>query len=577
MTDRKTVSISSLLRAHISATVGGVLVLCLAVTMAITFVRPLMLKGITDNGMLKADLPLIIFFSAGLFVSGLLEQGMNIVQSKIFNEIQNDMSISLYRAVFEKVLHLKKSYFTDHNSADIINRTTSDIRSVCMVADRGILFVISYILSIIGGTLGLLFLNWKMAIIVISIAPIKVFCSAKMANMNRHVMSDNIRLMRQFSSWFGDILDGIVEIKLWNMQSIVQEKLSNQQRRILHTQKESSLYTSVHTSAMILLDNCVQSTLYVLGGILLIKGELTIGGVMAFISYTSYVLGPITSITSVRYMFSTIAPSLKRLNDFFKLEDEITSIKIPNQAMVSRCEHSLEMRDLAFSYSKELLLKNINFEAHTGEKIAIVGANGSGKSTLMDLLLRFEMAQQGEIIIDGINAYEYTAEQYWNMFAVVRQEPYFFKDSVKNNLDPHNQHHDTKILHTFDMCGLTSFFNERFKGDLDQIIHFDAGNLSGGERKKLAIVRAMLKDAPILIMDEATSDYDYESEQYLSHFILTQFKNKIIIYVTHHYAYIDKFNKVYLLKDGELHLLTSSEIQRLKSEAQTMDRSKGAS
>lgn len=563
-TNNQHITIWGLLRQHILGKKLIAIIFCLALTSGITFIRPLVVKGITDEGMLKANMAMIVVFALFLLVCTLIEQTVNIIQSRQFAIIQNSVMLTLYQEVFTKVLKLKKSYFTNHNSADIITRTTMDVRVVSMIADRSILFVVSYILAIIGGILGLLLLNWKLAVVVIAAAPFKAILSVRMANLNERATEDNIRLTRKFSSWFGDVISGLKEIKLWNLQTEKEELLCAQQSEILKTSKKSVLYDSYNRAITSLLDGMVQCVLYIYGGYILICGELTLGGVTAFISYSSYVLGPITSLMTVRYMFSSIKPSLTRLNEFFDLDEGESvcshTMDQPSSEQSLSDVHVFEVRDLVFSHSKEPLLTGVSFTAHKGEQIAIIGQNGSGKSTLIDLVLRFEKPESGEILIDGINALSFTDEQYWTMFSVVDQEPYFFQNTVRNNVDPKGAHSEAEIQRAFTLSGIMGFFQDRFKGDLNRMVHFDAGNLSGGERKKLAIARAILKDAPILVMDEAAADYDYESEQYLSSIISTQFKDKIVIYITHNYTYLDRFNKVYRIDKGKLHLLTDSEI-----------------
>ena len=558
------ITIWGLLRQHILGKKLIAIIFCLGLTSGITFMRPLVVKGITDEGMLKANMEMIVVFAFFLLVCTLIEQIINIFQSRQFAIIQNSVMLSLYQEVFTKVLRLKKSYFANHNSADIITRTTMDVRVVSMIADRSILFVVSYILAIIGGILGLLLLNWKLAVVVIAAAPFKAILSVRMANLNERATEDNIRLTRKFSSWFGDVISGLKEIKLWNLQTEKEKHLCEQQSEILKTSKKSVLYDSYNRAITTLLDGMVQCVLYIYGGYMLICGELTLGGVTAFISYSSYVLGPITSLMTVRYMFSSIKPSLTRLNEFFDLDEGESvcshTIDQPSSEQSLSDVHVFEVRDLVFSHSKEPLLTGVSFTAHKGEQIAIIGQNGSGKSTLIDLVLRFEKPESGDILIDGINALSFTDDQYWTMFSVVDQEPYFFQNTVRNNVDPKGAHSDAEIRSAFTLSGIMGFFQDRFKGDLNRMVHFDAGNLSGGERKKLAIARAILKDAPILIMDEAAADYDYESEQYLSSIISTQFKDKIVIYITHNYTYLDRFDKVYRIDKGKLRLLTDSEI-----------------
>ena len=565
------ITIWGLLRQHILGKRLISIIFCLGLTSGITFIRPLVVKGITDEGMLKADMAMIVVFALFLLICTMIEQTINIVQSRQFAVIQNSVMLSLYQAVYTKVLKLKKSYFTNHNSADIINRTTMDVRAVSMIADRSILFVVRYVLGIIGGVLGLFLLNWRLAVVVIAVAPFKAILSARMANLNERATEDNIRLTRKFISWFGDVISGLKEIKLWNLQIEKEELLCEQQSEILETSKKSVLYDSYNRAITSLLDGMVQCVLYIYGGYMLICGELTLGDVTAFISYSSYVLGPITSLMAVRYMFSSIKPSLTRLNEFFNLDESESvcrnAIDQPSSGQSPSDVYVFEVRDLVFSHSKEPLLTGVSFTAHKGEQIAIIGQNGSGKSTLIDLLLRFEKPESGDILIDGVNALNFTDEQYWTMFSVVDQEPYFFQNTVRNNVDPKDAHSEAEIRSAFTLSGIMGFFQDRFKGDLNCMVHFDAGNLSGGERKKLAIARAILKDAPILIMDEAAADYDYESEQYLSSIISTQFKNKIVVYITHNYTYLDRFDKVYRIEKGKLRLLSSNEVEYYRNYA----------
>ena len=233
-----------LLKSYVLGKKLFLLIVCLFVTSIITFVKPLVIKGITDEGMLKADLKAITFFSLLLLFASLLEQLGNAVQTARFAEIQNAMTLSLYQQAFEKIMRLKKSYFTNHNSAEIINRVSTDIHSVSVLADRRMLFMISYILSIIGGTFGLLVLNWKLAIVVISVVPIKAVLAVKMANLNEKMISDINGRMQRFHSWFGDIMNGIKEIKLWNLQEQKEAMLLEQQGELLRTSKKSILCNS---------------------------------------------------------------------------------------------------------------------------------------------------------------------------------------------------------------------------------------------------------------------------------------------------------------------------------------------
>ena len=458
-----TISIWGLLKRYVLGKRLILLSVTLLVTSALTFIRPLIIKGITDEGMLKANMQIIGGCALLLLFSAVIDQAISIIQSQQFVKMQNSMVLTLYRLAFDKLLRLKKDYFTKHNNAEIMNRISTDIHSVSMIADRSILFIVNYALSFIGGLIGLLVLNSKMATVVILVIPLKALTTVKMSKQNEKVSAERIQCNRAFSSWFGDIISGIKEVKLWNLNENVQEKLSNHQSEILQADKKSVLCSCYNQTLTRILDSMVQSILYIYGGVLFLQGELSLGGVTAFISYSSYVLGPITSIMSIRYLFSGITPSLKRLNDFFQLEEN-HQMALPNLESRQFTLSSLELQQISFSHTQDTLLENINLTVHSGEKIAIIGPNGSGKSTLIDIILRFEHPKSGKILINGLDMRNIPEDIYWSLFAVVEQEPYFFQDSIRNNLDPTGCHTDGEILQALEQCGAMAFFQERFHG-----------------------------------------------------------------------------------------------------------------
>lgn len=560
------VSVGGLLREYVLGSRLLLLLCSLVLTSLLTFARPLIIKGITDEGMLQADMRMVLLCAMLLLLSAVCDQAVNIVQSRQFVDIQNSMLLALYRAAFDKLLRVKQDYFTHHNSAEIMNRLSMDIRSVSMIADRSILFVASYLLSFVGGLVGLFVLNPRMAVIVIVVIPLKALATVSMAKQNERITTQHIGLLRAFSSWFGDLISGVKVVKLWDLQQDVRHKLSDKQSEILQMNKKSALYSCYNQTLTRLLDSLVQCALYIYGGFLFMQGELSLGGVMAFISYSGYVLGPITAIMSIRYMFSSIRPSLKRLNAFFGLAEDVRPKLAPPEPKGCAVS-SFALRGVQFSHTQDALLEDINFTASPGEKIAIIGPNGSGKSTLIDLILRFARPQRGEILVNGRDAAALSDEQYWSLFAVVDQEPYFFQDTIRHNLDPAGRHTDAQIVQALTRCGAADFFQERFHGDLNHVIQFDAGDLSGGERKKLAIARAILKDAPIVILDEAAADYDFQAELHLSRMVSTGFPDQILIYITHNYAYLDIFDRVYQLTQGRLRELTQPEILDFKTKA----------
>ena len=196
-----TISIWGLLKRYVLGKRLILLSVTLLVTSVLTFIRPLIIKGITDEGMLKANMQIIGGCALLLLFSAVIDQAISIIQSQQFVKMQNSMVLTLYRLAFDKLLRLKKDYFTKHNNAEIMNRISTDIHSVSMIADRSILFIVNYALSFIGGLIGLLVLNPKMATVVILVIPLKALTTVKMSKQNEKVSAERIQCNRAFSSW----------------------------------------------------------------------------------------------------------------------------------------------------------------------------------------------------------------------------------------------------------------------------------------------------------------------------------------------------------------------------------------
>lgn len=244
-------------------------------------------------------------------------------------------------------------------------------------------------------------------------------------------------------------------------------------------------------------------------------GSLTIGAAFAFISYSGYVTGPVSALLNLKMYFARIIPSAKRLFQFLDMEvEEDTGTKI-----LEKNSPKIEFKNVGFSYDKaRCILKDVNFFANSGEKIAIIGQNGSGKTTILNLLLRFYEPDQGAILVDGIDIRKIQLKDLRDLFAVVSQDPYLFLGGIEENINLSKKFNQQQISLAMKASGVSEFMRRMSDEDKKQIGQ-NGARLSGGEKQKIAVARALLKDAPIIILDEATANFDVESDQYLHNII----------------------------------------------------------
>ena len=215
----------------------------------------------------------------------------------------------------------------------------------------------------------------------------------------------------------------------------------------------------------------------------------------------------------------------------------------------------LEFQNVDFYYDNtRKVLQNITFTIKPGKKIAVIGQNGSGKSTLIKLLLRFYLPSSGTIRINGLDIQNIPLAEYRNLFSVVSQNPYLFMGNIIDNIDLYGNSDENKVHHALHVSGVESYLS-RMPQLEKTLIGQNGARLSGGERQKIAVARAILKDSSVVVLDEATSGFDVESNAYLHDIIVNHMKNKTVIMITHHYQNLEGMDEVWKLEDGKLSLL----------------------
>ncbi len=520
--------------------------LLLALSTFIGFLQPLVIQRITDGGMLGKNLPVLCRSAAVLALLILTNQGAELAQTRLFLDIHNRSQYAIFRQVFQKLLRLKKTYFEDRNNAEILSCLQMDVSQVASVTDNFTVMTVGYLFRIVSGLTGLVIISWKLTLIVVAMVPLKLLLVNRMAKRREQAMDEMLESSRDFSRWFGDNLEGVEEIKLWNLFESRDRTFREKQKVLLGLEKRNGMIDAWNTLWESLLEWSVTILLYLVGGILICRGSLTIGAVFAFVSYSWYVTGPVSALLNLKMYFARVMPSARRLFRFLDMESE----ENPGTAQVGNHPPRLAFENVAFSYqSGRQILRGINFCIEPGEKVAIIGHNGSGKSTILNLLLCFYTPDSGEIRADGTPVSQLDLAGYRSLFSVVSQEPYLFLGNIRDNIDLAGQAAPERVKAAMEASGVMEYIQRMPEGVKTQIGR-NGARLSGGEKQKLAVARALLKDAPVVILDEATSGFDVESDAYLHDIIVKGMKEKTVIMITHRRENLAGMDRVYRLENG---------------------------
>lgn len=520
-----------------------VIVGCLLVSTGLNLCVPLISRRIMDDGFIGGNKKLLIELVLVSMVIYTINSLIDLIKEKKRVDISAKIQYFLSEQSFSHLMKLRVNYFNNTNYAETLNNINMDINQMTSVADSSVFFVITQAFSMTGGIIGLFIIDFRMTILVLLFIPIKCVVMKYFAKKQKQIMDEFIKKSQKYAKWFGDTVGGVREVKLFNILDRKHEEFDQNQKDIIEKQKQMNMLGQWNTITDSLMVQFLSTLLYILGANLVFDLQLSVGSVFAFITYSSYVTGPISAILNIGYLLSGIIPSTKRYYAFMDLEEETD-----NGETAALCPDDLKLQQVSFAYEKEkYVLKDVDILFAKGSKTAIIGRNGSGKTTIINLLTRMYEPTSGKIMLGTEDISELPLPEYRNMVSVVSQQIYLFNDTIRNNICLYKRVDDVIVEEACKDSGLEDFIKEV---SLDYVVGQNGAMLSGGQKQKIALARALIHDKPIVIFDEATSNTDAYSEQQINGLLDTKLKEKTVIVITHKKEILNKVDQIVVLKEG---------------------------
>lgn len=525
-----------------------IIIFCLFLSTFINLCMPIISSKIMDEGLIGENRTKLVNLVLLVLVLFLVSSVLDLVKEKKRIDIANSIKMQLEEKAFVHLMKMKLIYFRDKNYAELLNNLNTDIRNMTAIADNNVFFVFTQILSMIGGVIGLSILDYRLTILVLFFMPIKYFVMQFFIHKRKKYVSSYIKEEQEYSGWFGDVIGGVKEVKLFGIFNNKLVEFQNRKSNVIEKEKKIIWLEQWNGITASFLVQIMMALIYILGADLVFDAQLSIGNVFAFITYSTYVTSPISALLNIGYYLSGIIPSTKRYYDLMNCEEE-TSADILEQDEKEMLG-DIEYRDVTFSYDDgKQIVSNLSFTIPFNKKIAIIGSNGAGKSTLLDLLLRIYEPQKGDIYIEGSNIQNIPIEKYRSMISVVSQDIYLFNDTIRNNIALYKDIKDEVIKEACLQSGLKDLVDDV---SLDYCVGCNGVKLSGGQKQKIALARALIHDRPIVIFDEATSSADRDSIKQINSLLHTVFKNKTVIVVSHQKEILKDVDYVFQLEQGKI-------------------------
>ena len=516
-----------------------------------SLVLPLKSKELLDEIIPNKDLDALI--NMVLIVSGaILIQAITSFALTRLLSVEAQLLISKLRAKVQKqVLSLPISYFDNNKSGALVSRIMSDVEGVRNLIGTGLVQLFGGTVTAIISLVLLINISGKMTLFVL--APVFLFAiiALKAFGYIRPIFRKRGMINAEVKGRLTETLNGVRVIKGFNAEE--QENVSFEKGvdRLFQNVKKSLTATAIMTSSSAFLLGLSSVGIMGMGGSMIIEGTLSTGDFLAFTLLLGFMIAPIIQMSNIGSQLTEAFAGLDRTEEIMNIQsesdDEMRTIKL------DKIVGDIEFKDVSFSYEKgKEVVRNISFKANKGSVTALVGSSGSGKSTLASLVASFISPVSGIILIDGNDISKVSLNSFRSQLGVVLQDDFLFEGTIRDNiLFPRPNASESQVLDAV-KAAYVDEFTDRFDDGLDTLIGERGVKLSGGQRQRIAIARAVLANPRILILDEATSNLDTESESLIQKSLADLMKGRTTFVIAHRLSTIRQANQILVIEHGEI-------------------------
>lgn len=514
----------------------------------IELIIPTYVAKITEsltNSLIIVALASIINYSILKILNNLL----GYADKDIYQRFFRDNYITIYKKIVKKIYHFDEEYKKKISTGKIINSLTSDIINIGEMADN-ILKVILNILKSIVVIFYFFRINIYLALIIIGVDVIYIIRSNYLNNKSIKYSKEQRKENDKLIGLINQTLLGLKDIQTLNITNTIDDKYNyiyEDWKNAYDNKKKYERYRQNILKCFLII---IKSIVYFTCVYLMINNKITIGIMLIIISYFDSLFSASENIMDASQSIKDQNISVNRIKEIL----EYNTIKEKNLKEIKNIKGIIEFKNIDFSYSNEKLLQNLNFVIRPNRITAITGTNGTGKTTIVDLILRLHSPTKGEILLDNIDVKEIDKNSYLKEISVLNQESYLFNLSIRENFNLV----ENDIKKQEEMCKLTGIdkFIKTLPKGYDTIIDENSHNISGGQKRLLSLTRTLLKDAKILIFDEATSSLDTDKIQNVINVLNELKKNHTVIVITHKEEIENIADEVITINDGKVKIKT---------------------
>ncbi len=512
---------------------------------------PYMIGHIIDDYIMKKDIDGTIRLGIVLAIIFTVASILTWLQTYVMIHVAMKTIRTLRLELFQKLQMLTLRFFDQRALGDLMSRVTNDIDNLNTALAQSVTQIVSSILTVIGVSIAMFTLSWQLAIVTLIIIPLIVFTTKQIIKRSSKNYAARQRDLGKLNGYIEEMITGAEVLTLFGKEQQTIDTFHQQNENLRNSAQRAEITSGLLGPINNFMNNLGLAVVIGTGAFLAVKSVVTVGIIAAFVTYTRQFFRPLNQLSNLLNTFQSAIAGAERV---FEIMDEPSEVAdVPNAIEASSLKGDVVFKQVSFSYVQDKpVLKNIHFHAKAGETIALVGPTGSGKTTIINLLTRFYDVDKGEILIDGHNIEHYQMASIRQRVGVVLQDTYLFSGSIRENirfgkLDAI----DEEVVEAAKIANAHHFI-KYLPAQYDTLVQAGGANLSQGQRQLIAIARAILENADILILDEATSSVDTQTEVDIQKGLQHLMQGRTSFVIAHRLKTIENADQILVIQQGEI-------------------------
>ena len=531
--------------------------ICAIVSTIFAIASPKVLGSMTDEiikglmgrkGINFDNIARIGFWLIGLYIVSAV---FSYVQNWVMTNISQKVTYAFRRDISEKIARLPLRYFDKHENGDIVSRVTNDVETISQNLNQSMTQLVTSIIMIVGILVMMISISWQMTIIAILVLPLSMFLISIIMKQSQRYYDSQQKALGEIDGHIDEMFSNHAIVKTYNGEDRSIDKFNEINEKLYKSGWLAQFLSGLMMPVMNVISNLGYVGVAVMGGLLAINGKLSIGDIQAFIQYMNQFTQPISQTANIANILQATAASAERIFNFLSEdEEELESNKISAPKVI---KGEVILKNVDFGYEPgQLIIKNFSVHIKPKQNVAIVGPTGAGKTTIVNLLMRFYELNGGSITIDGIDTSKIKRHDVRKLFGMVLQDTWLFQGTIAENIAYGKKNASRKEIIKAAKAAHADHFISTLPGGYDTIISESADDISAGEKQLLTIARAILADAPMLILDEATSSVDTRTETLIQSAMDKLSHGRTSFVIAHRLSTIRNADVILVMRDGNI-------------------------